>query len=154
MARRIHERKHDQSGAAAVEFALVMPVLMVLVFGVISFGVIFAQKLALGNGAREAARYAVVEGRTCDQVEAAARDAANTIAMSGEQVGVQVRRGVSEAMATDACSNGSASPCAVSGVGDSIFVELTFGSELIIPLVVADSDFELSGTGVFRCEFS
>ncbi len=44
-------------GAAAVEFAIVLPLLVMLVFGIISFGIIFHHRLSLGDGAREAARY-------------------------------------------------------------------------------------------------
>lgn len=44
-------------GAAAVEFAIVLPLLVMIVFGIISFGIIFHHKLSLGDGAREAARY-------------------------------------------------------------------------------------------------
>jgi Flp pilus assembly protein TadG len=49
-------RRHgrDQSGAAAVEFALVVPILLILVFGLIQYGLYF---WALQGGA-DAARYA------------------------------------------------------------------------------------------------
>lgn len=55
-------------GAAAVEFALVLPLLMMLVFGIISFGILFAQQLSLGNGARQGARLGVVADRTCADI--------------------------------------------------------------------------------------
>jgi Flp pilus assembly protein TadG len=38
-------RRHEEHGAAAVEFALLAPVFIMLVFGVISFGLVFAQQL-------------------------------------------------------------------------------------------------------------
>jgi Flp pilus assembly protein TadG len=40
-----------------VEFALVAPLFFMLVFGVIQFGIIFGGQVALGNAAREIARY-------------------------------------------------------------------------------------------------
>ena len=46
-----------EGGAVLVEFALVLPLLLMLVFGIISFGIVFHHKLSLGDGAREAARY-------------------------------------------------------------------------------------------------
>lgn len=47
-------------GAAAVEFALVMPVLFLLLMGILNFGLWFNDSLQLRQGVREAARQAVV----------------------------------------------------------------------------------------------
>jgi len=149
------QRNHDQAGASAVEFALVAPIFIILVFGVISFGIVFAQNLALGNGAREAARSAVVENRTCGQIRTTATDAANSIAMQGADVTVSIKRGQSAATATNACSGGdTVKPCAGSAAGDSIYVRLDFTSHLIIPLALVRDSYPISGKGVFRCEFS
>lgn len=49
-------RSNDR-GATAVEFALLFPLFLVLCFGTISGGILFSDKLALTQGAREAARY-------------------------------------------------------------------------------------------------
>ena len=45
-----------------IEFALVFPVLMLLLFGVIDFGRIFHVLIAISNAAREGARYGVIYG--------------------------------------------------------------------------------------------
>jgi Flp pilus assembly protein TadG len=148
-------RLRTDRGAAAVEFALVAPLFIMLVFGVISFGIVFAQNLALGNGAREAARSAVVEDRTCGQIETTATDAANSIAMDGADVTVSIKIGQSASTAVDACTGGdSTKPCAGSVAGDSIYIRLDFTSHLIIPLAVVKDSYPLAGNGVFRCEFS
>jgi Flp pilus assembly protein TadG len=47
-------------GAAAVEFALVAPLLFVVLFGIIDYGIYFADSIALRQGVREAARAGVV----------------------------------------------------------------------------------------------
>ena len=49
-----------QEGAAAVEFALLLPLLVLLLFGFIQFGVAFNTRIQATNAAREAARQAVV----------------------------------------------------------------------------------------------
>lgn len=50
----LHDR---EDGAAAVELAVVLPLLVMMIFGIISFGFIFHDKLSLSDGAREAARF-------------------------------------------------------------------------------------------------
>ena len=49
-----------ERGAAAVEFAVIAPVLFALLFGIIDFGWAFSQNLDVKHAAREGARLAVV----------------------------------------------------------------------------------------------
>jgi Flp pilus assembly protein TadG len=51
---------HDQKGVAAVEFAIVVPLLVVFVFGIIEFGLVFYNKAMITNASREAARAGIV----------------------------------------------------------------------------------------------
>lgn len=51
-----------QRGAAAVEFALILPLLLFMVLGVIDYGVFFSQNISLQNAAREGARQGVTQG--------------------------------------------------------------------------------------------
>ena len=53
-------RVRGERGAAAVEFALVLLPLCLILLGIIEFGWIFNQQISLSNAAREAARYYVV----------------------------------------------------------------------------------------------
>ncbi|GIM67677.1 hypothetical protein Pve01_89490 [Planomonospora venezuelensis] len=47
-------------GAAAVEFALIVPILFVLLFGIIDYGAVFSDSVSMRQGVREAARAGVV----------------------------------------------------------------------------------------------
>ena len=49
-----------EDGAAAVEFALLLPLLVLLLFGIIQFGIAFNARIQATNAAREAARMAVI----------------------------------------------------------------------------------------------
>lgn len=59
---------HRQDGAAAVEFALIVGVLAMLIFGMLQFGVAFFQLQNLRAAAREGARVGAV-GATVAQVK-------------------------------------------------------------------------------------
>ena len=158
MLARLRRAARRDDGASAVEFALVFPLLVLVVFGIIAFGIVFAQSLALGNAAREGSRAGVVEQRTCGEILGRVQDAANSIAMSGENVVVEVTRtgGGTQCPAGTSYSGATASvvPCVGSDSGDEITVTATFDSELVIPLFFTNPSFDLLGTGVFRCEFS
>lgn len=51
----------SERGAALVEFAVVLPLFVVLVFGIMESGWLFAQQVELRNATREGARLAVVD---------------------------------------------------------------------------------------------
>jgi Flp pilus assembly protein TadG len=53
-------RPQASLGAAAVEFALVLPLFLVLLFGVVEFGLIMYAKGIITQASREGARYGVV----------------------------------------------------------------------------------------------
>lgn len=51
-------RARREDGASAVEFAVLVPVVLLLVVGFVQFGLIFSQWLQLEHSAREGARWA------------------------------------------------------------------------------------------------
>jgi Flp pilus assembly protein TadG len=61
-------RAGARRGAAVVEFAVVAPVLFLLLFGFIEFGRAVMVQQVLVNGAREGARRAMLPGATADEV--------------------------------------------------------------------------------------
>jgi Flp pilus assembly protein TadG len=64
--RKQHSAKADRNdrGAVAVEFALILPILVVLVFGIIDFGRAFNAQVTLSQAAREGARLAALGNST------------------------------------------------------------------------------------------
>ncbi len=50
----------NQKGAAAVEFAIILPLLIMLVFGIIQFGIAYNNWISLTHAARHGARIAAV----------------------------------------------------------------------------------------------
>lgn len=51
--------KRTQTGAAMVEFAIVLPLFLVLTFGIIEYSLMFYDKALITNASREAARSAI-----------------------------------------------------------------------------------------------
>jgi hypothetical protein len=51
---------NNQKGTSAVEFAIVLPLLVVFIFGIIEFGLLFYNKAMVTNASREAARTGIV----------------------------------------------------------------------------------------------
>lgn len=49
--------RRDEGGASLVEFALILPIFMMLVVGMVSAGIAYNHKLSLTHAAREAGRY-------------------------------------------------------------------------------------------------
>jgi Flp pilus assembly protein TadG len=163
--------RHHERGASAVEFALLVPLLVMLVFGVINFGIVLAQKQSLSSAARAGARLGSVnlyeaDSHNCGKVIDQTRAEAQTIAMAGTSVTVEVLRGSSLATATRVCSTDSsltpnstsAAPCAngslAAGATENLYVRATRpDTEIGIPATPIAATFDLSSTGAFQCEY-
>ena len=66
----------DKKGQSTVEFALVLPVLLLIIFGIIEFGFIFNAYVSVAALAREGARYGIVKTRTIEDIKDWVMDAA------------------------------------------------------------------------------
>jgi len=165
MVRRLAGRQYDD-GAAAVEFALVVPLLLLLVFAIMSFGIVFAQQIALNNGVRQGARAIVVPGtttgNTCGAAVTAVRSSTGpTLAMDTNNINVSVTRSGSTP-----CGSGSTSTTnstvvcqgsSVNGaVNQSVIINATYNSRLLLPLPIPGfpKQFTLTSRAVYQCEFS
>ncbi|HYF74098.1 MAG TPA: TadE/TadG family type IV pilus assembly protein [Nocardioides sp.] len=121
LARRTRVRGREH-GAAAVEFALVVPVLLLIVFGIISYGYMLSFRQALSQGAAEGARAAAVSPLPAQaDKQQAALDAVNEaldsygVACAGTAVGSNLMKGTTDvgscSVATAACTNDGTKDC-------------------------------------------
>ncbi|MGI8401219.1 MAG: TadE/TadG family type IV pilus assembly protein [Gemmatimonadaceae bacterium] len=72
----------SEKGQATTEFAVVLPILVVLLFGIIQFGIAFKNYLSLTDAVRAGARRAAVSRNASDPVgaaRAAVRNAASDL---------------------------------------------------------------------------
>jgi Flp pilus assembly protein TadG len=161
MIARLRPKRGRDDGASAVELALVLPILFLLIFGIISFGLYFAGALGLSNATREAARYGVVQNRTCAQI------AQSLQSTSSGTLGVVYPITFTISRDTVTCGGSIASNGAISYTSgsqstvmctgstptkDELRVQATAGANIFIPTMVID--LKLSGKGAYRCEFS
>ncbi len=58
--KQVYKRIKCERGASAVEFALVLPILILLVMGIIQFGIIFNNYISITHAAREGVRWAAL----------------------------------------------------------------------------------------------
>ena len=160
-------RNAQEQGAAAVEFGLVVPVLVMLVFGMIQFGFYFSQGAGLATGARSAARVGsvnLVTTATCAKVIEAAREQTSGLGLPMSAVKVTVSRRTS-AGTTDVCAatgsatpatGASAMPCELPSTAvenATLLVKSEYpGAGVSVPLVGKWS-LPLSAVGAYRCEY-
>jgi Flp pilus assembly protein TadG len=71
---KVSRSSRKQRGAAAVEFAVVAPVFVLLVFGMIEYGRMVMVQQMLTNASREGARRAILEGATESNVRQVVKD--------------------------------------------------------------------------------
>lgn len=94
-------RWKKEEGQSVVEFALILPVLILLIFGMIDFGWLFYNKIEVNNASREGARYAAIhwnEGSYVSDTESLVTNYASgssvTVAADGAEVTVSVSKNV------------------------------------------------------------
>lgn len=69
LARRLRARWRCECGAEFVEFALAFPLLLMVVMGILDFGLMFQQYEVITNAAREGARVAVLPNYTATDAQ-------------------------------------------------------------------------------------
>jgi len=68
--RRQSKLRNDERGTAVVEFALVLPVLLMVLFGIFQFGLLFYNYIDLTSAGKDGARVAAVSRAKTDGVQA------------------------------------------------------------------------------------
>lgn len=102
--KRIRSPKNEQRrGAAMVEMAVVMPIFVTLVFGIIEFGQAFMVMQLINNAAREGGREAIVNGSSNTSVTQVIQD--NLVATGVDPVDVTIAITVTEETGNPSAGN-------------------------------------------------
>ena len=137
--KRISRRRGEgEGGQSLVEFTLVLPIFLLVLFAIVDFGMAFNAWITVTNSAREGARVGAVRAPSGD-IEQRVRDTAGSL---GDDLTVIV-------------TNAEGDP------GDSVVVDVSYGYSLITPLAdimgmisggsIADT-LNLSSTADMRLE--
>jgi Flp pilus assembly protein TadG len=127
-------------GSNLVEFALTLPLLALLLFGIIQYGFIFGAYVTIRNASSVAARYASLSSPTptVDQIRSVARGALTPMLSSNTSASVVTVN----------------TNTTVAGVGGAKSVKIDYSLKLIIPFVVpgksAGGSLTISATTVMR----
>jgi Flp pilus assembly protein TadG len=165
--RAMGERAADESGASAVEFAIVASVLFMIMFGTIQFGLAYNRYQGLQAGAREGARLGSVGG-TYSQIFQRVKDSVSTIDTSSAIspcspnpptttgiMCVNISVVTSSGTLSQLPSNTAVPPCVTAGQTNpsapTIDVQAKYKMAMAIPFVAGFQPV-LTGEGRFRCE--
>lgn len=85
------ERRRGERGQAVVEFAVVLPLLVLLLLGIMEFGRVIHSLLTIQNAAREGARLGITPDATDAEIEARVRQAADTLEGSADPARLTVQ---------------------------------------------------------------
>ena len=125
--------RKNRKGQSMVEFALVLPILLLLLLGIMEFGFLFHEYLVVTHAAREGARDAAL-GATDAEVTTVAKNAAADINKGQMTVTITPATRVR---------------------GNSVTVKVTNPVQIRTPLISAffpHNPFPVSGTAIMRVE--
>lgn len=150
--------RKDERGASAVEFALLAPILFMLVFGIIQLGMAYHRQQGLEAASREGARTASI-GATQTVITTRVRDAQSLF--QSADVSVIYSYSLDDgATYTPIAASGANKPCATAGIGRLVKVSAQVAPPpapnqakyAISLLFVGNWTPTYTATGVFRCE--
>lgn len=129
----MRKRLRDERGASAVEFAMIVPLLVTIVLGIAEFGHAFQVQGTLSAAAREGARVMALQNDPA-AAKAAVRNAAPTLdpVIADDQITI------------------SPAACPVSTAGTTL-VELTIDYPMPFLTGFFGAGLDMTGTGVMRC---
>jgi Flp pilus assembly protein TadG len=136
-----HKRRTRTRGQSLVEFALVVPVFLMIAFGIIDFGLAFDASIGITNAAREGARLGATLPNSAS-ITARVREAAGRLNDTRLTVVITCKT-----------STGAACPGGLAGAttGGSVVVRVNYGYSMLTPIAFGTT-IPLSSTSEMRVE--
>lgn len=149
---RAGRRRERDRGASLVEFALIVPLLTIFLFGIVQFGIAYDKKQSTNSSAREGARTASLPDSDFAAIDASARSAFE--GLDNDQTLTVTVTNSANSYAESWDGGGtvpSTGPPCEDVPGSVVIVQVETVHTLTIPFFGAP-DITLTGQGEFRCE--
>ena len=151
-----HRGSHAERGAAAVEFAIVLVVLLLIIFAIIDFGRLLFVSQSMKAASREAARTASIRDTTWGTITTAGTNAgASAAALAGGTLSLTNSRNITDAtyrLCTQA-ANSNPTGSNSQATGSPITVTATTGFRWFTPVGIFSSNVNsVSADTTMRCE--
>ena len=104
-----------RDGQALVEFAIILPVLILIIAGIIEFGMMLNSYLTIQNASREGARYGIMGANDTEIIQVVRNSSPN---LDGSKLSIEITPG-------DASRKS----------GDTINVKVIYDYDLIVPII-------------------
>ncbi len=124
----------DAKGQSMVETALILPIIILILFGIIEFGRIFNAYIIIGNASREGVRHAVVGGSDLDIIGTINY---NTSMLDAENLSITI------------------TPISANRVrGTAVTVQVNYDIDIVVPIIssIIPNPFTLTSKTVMRME--
>ena len=133
------DSRYRENGAAAVELAVVLPVLILILLGIIQFGFILNGQITLTHAAREGARLAVINGDNDQAVKQRVKDSSVALLLKLNEVVID-------------------RPSNTDNENDRDWIKVTVSGSvsLIVPLpdkILEGGSIKLSSESIMRAEY-
>jgi Flp pilus assembly protein TadG len=143
-----------EGGASLVEFAFVLPLLALFLFGIVQFGIAYDMKQSINSAAREGARTAAIpdDGTvTYNTVVARVNDSFDSLGSDTvDSVTIEIIEPATSAVIRTVSPGDPNSPCKTAA-GKTVRVTVVNEFVATIPFF-GTIEPDLTGTGEFRCE--
>jgi Flp pilus assembly protein TadG len=148
---RRRRRDRDQRGAVVVEFALIVPILLLVLFGIMEFGYMLNRDMIIGNASRDGARVASLNGTAAEIRTAITSElAASGIVTPPSKIKIDCR------LPDETPCNANTDPVytAKAESGSTAIITVTYSYTWITPLVSSlfGDEMELTQTTQMRVE--
>ena len=133
MLKIITNKLKNKKGASAVEFAIILPILVILIFGIFEFAIAFNNYITITHAARDGVRKAAVDLFNPDLKEYI-KDMAYPLALTDDDIEIGVESEEDPPL-----------------IGDPVWVEITYNFGISIPLV-GSWEIPLKNKAIMRLE--
>jgi hypothetical protein len=146
-SRSTRARRSERSGQSLAEFAIVFPVLFLIIAGIIQFGIIFWGQNTLNQVARDTGRWAATLQACTPGAEASVVATANDVASASSLIGYSTAW-----TASDVTVSFSGSPCPPNDNTQVAWVTITIEHTVPIFFPLVPGNGQISSSTQFRME--